>query len=403
MTATFDDRNQTLGNYNNAFVDNLSFTVGDPTLTAAPLTPPTSNVGQLDHVFVIYMENKGVGDIVGSANAPYINSLINTYGYADNYYSLGHPSNPNYFRILGGSDYGIDYNTTHNAIAAPNLMQEMDGQGVTWAGYGQSMPAPGTILSTGDYAVDELPFAQFDYVYNNTPAFQAAHLFPLTYLSGALNLPNTPSSFPNFTWIAANESNNMEGPVSSPADFAKWALSQATTNQYNVAAGDQFIQQQVSTIQASNTWTDPNSKDAIIITWDEDYNNLSLGIGNEGNNVPMIVIPNQGATTYNAVTNPIPMQSGHFVATANYNEYSLMATIEDSLGLAPLTDQRHVRPTHERILDLIVDPASRGRMPNFCTLVLDVQPSPRPRTPPQLRRVVPRASRIVRRRFHSVV
>ena len=93
VTATFDDRNPVLGNYNDAYADNLSFTVGDPTLTAAPLTAPTSHVGSLDHVFVIYMENKGVGDIVGSPNAPYINSLINTYGYADNYYSLGHPSN----------------------------------------------------------------------------------------------------------------------------------------------------------------------------------------------------------------------------------------------------------------------------------------------------------------------
>ena len=38
-----------------------------------------SDVGQLDHVFLIYMENKGVNDIVGSPNAPYLNSLINTY------------------------------------------------------------------------------------------------------------------------------------------------------------------------------------------------------------------------------------------------------------------------------------------------------------------------------------
>jgi hypothetical protein len=102
-------------------------------------------------------------------------------------------------------------------------------------------------------------------------------------------------------------------------------------------AGDQFVQQQVSTIQSSPTWTDPTQRDAIIITWDEDYNNLSLGIGNQGNNVPMIVIPNQGAVTLGG------MQSGHFIATNNYNQYGLMATIEDALSptpgaLAPLTD-----------------------------------------------------------------
>ena len=110
VTTTFADHNPVLGNYNGAFADNLSFTVGDPSLTAAPLTIPASNVGQLDHVFLIYMENHGVGDILGSPNAPYINALINTYGYANNYYALGHPSDPNYFRILGGSDFGIDYN-----------------------------------------------------------------------------------------------------------------------------------------------------------------------------------------------------------------------------------------------------------------------------------------------------
>jgi hypothetical protein len=86
----------------------------------------------------------------------------------------------------------------------------------------------------------------------------------------------------------------------------------------------------VTTIESSPTWNDPTQRDVIIITSDEDYNNLSLGIGNEGNNVPMIVIPNQGAVNAG-------MQSGPFTTNTYYNQYSLMATIEDSLGLAPLT------------------------------------------------------------------
>src|SRR5262249_23643337 len=150
VTTTFDDRNPVLGNYNNAYADNLSFTVGDPTLTAAPLTPPTSHVGSLDHVFVIYMENMGNGNIVGSPNRPSVNSLTSTYGYADNYYALSHPSDANYFRILGGSDFGIDYNPPSNAIDAPSLMEEMDLKGMSWAGYAQSMPYPGAVVSTGD-------------------------------------------------------------------------------------------------------------------------------------------------------------------------------------------------------------------------------------------------------------
>jgi hypothetical protein len=328
VTTTFTDNDTFLGNYNGSYADDESFTVGDPSLTAAPLTPPTSDVGQLDHVFLIYMENKGAGDIVGSPNAPYINSLINNNPYDTNYFALGHPSDPNYIRPLGGSDFGIDYNPTWNVIDANSLMQEMDKAGISWAGYAQSMPTPGDLVSSGNYSVDELPFAQFNYVFDNTPAYLQEHLLPLTQLSTNLANPNT---FPEFTWIAANEANNMEGPINTPSGLAQFLVSQLTNHQYNVAAGDQFVQQEVSAIENSPTWTDPNEKDAIIITFDEDNNNLSLGIGNQGNNVPMIVIPNQDAVTAGG------MQSGHFTTDAYYNEYSLMATIEDTLRATPGT------------------------------------------------------------------
>jgi hypothetical protein len=333
VTTTFTDNDTFLGNYNGSYADNESFTVGDPSLTAAPLTPPTSDVGQLDHVFLIYMENKGVDDILGSPNAPYINSLINNNGYADNYFALGHPSDPNYIRPVGGSDFGLDYNPAGNVIDANSLMQEMDQAGISWAGYAQSMPTPGDLVSSGNYAVDELPFAQFNYVFDNTPAYLQEHLLPLTQLSTDLQ---NPSSFPEFTWIAADEDHNMEGPIDTPAGIGQFLISQFTNHQYNVEAGDQFLQQEVSAIENSPTWTDPTQHDAIIITFDEDNNNLSLGFGNDGNNVPMIVIPNGGAVTDGG------MQSGPFTTDDYYNEYSLMATIEDALrttpgSLAPLT------------------------------------------------------------------
>jgi hypothetical protein len=190
------------------------------------------------------------------------------------------------------------------------------------------MPSPGDIVSSGDYSVDQLPFAEFSYVFNNTPAYLQEHLLPLTQLSTDLQDPNT---FPDFTWIAANEANNMEGPINTPSGIANFLISQLTNQQYNVAAGDQFVQQEVSAIENSPTWNDPTQKDAIIITFDEDNNNLSLGIGNEGNNVPMIVIPNQDAVTNGG------MQSGPFTTDAYYNQYSLMATIEDALRLTPDT------------------------------------------------------------------
>ncbi|WP_436405570.1 alkaline phosphatase family protein [Mycobacterium gordonae] len=322
VTATFNDSNPITNHYNNAYADNLSFTVGAPGLTPAALTVPTSNVGQLEHVFLIMMENHGFTDIVGSVNAPYINSLLATYGSGDNVYANSHPSAPNYFRILGGSDFGLTYNPNPPSINAPSLMQEMDGAGISWANYAQSMPYPGALVSTGEYSTFQIPAAQYSYVYNNTVAYQQQHLLPLTQL--ATDLQNS-STTPRFSWIVANNANDMEGPVESPLGILNFAGSQLTSHQYNIAAGDQFLQQQVSLIQSSNTWN-ANESNAIIITWDEDYNNLGLGIGNQGNHVPMIVIPNQYAVTSGG------MLSGQFVTHEYYDQYSVMSTIEYALS-----------------------------------------------------------------------
>src|SRR3984957_18768310 len=341
VTTTFTDNDTFLGNYNGAYADNESFTVGDPSLTAAPLTPPTSDVGQLDQVFLIYLENKGVDNIVGSPNAPYLNSLINTEDYDSNYFALGHPSDPNYIRPVGGSDFGLDYNPSGNVIDANRLMQERGKANISWAGYAQSMPTPGDLVSSGNYSVDELPFAQFNYVFDNTPAYLQEHLLPLTQLSTDLQ---NPSSFPEFTWIAADEDHNGEGPIDSLQGIGQFLYSQFTDQQYNVAAADQFVQQEVSAIESSPTWNADGEKDAIIITFDEDNNNLSLGFGNEGNNVPMIIIPNGGAES-----GANGMESGPFTTDAYANEYSLMATIEDALRttpgtLPPLTDNDMYAP-----------------------------------------------------------
>ena len=88
-------------------------------------------------------------------------------------------------------------------------------------------------------------------------------------------------------------------------------------------------------------------KSAIFVTFDEDYNNISTGVGNEGNHIVMIVIPSPGAL-YDPKTNPTGMRAGAFVADDYYNHYSLQRTIEDSLGLDPLTNNdKYAQPMNE--------------------------------------------------------
>jgi len=133
----------------------------------------------------------------------------------------------------------------------------------------------------------------------------------------------------------------MEGPTDTLAGVIQWALSQLTTHQYNVAAGDAWLQDTLPMIMDAPVWNDPNQKSAIFLTFDEDYNNISLGIGNQGNHIVTVVIPSPGAVANG-------MRGGHFVADDYNNHYSLLRTIEDSLGLPPLTNNdRYAQPMNE--------------------------------------------------------
>jgi hypothetical protein len=80
-------------------------------------------ISDLDHVFLIMMENHGYSQIVGNPNAPFINQLANSAGYATKYFAVGHPSSTNYLEIVGGSNFGVrsdDYPNWHSTCQ-PNL------------------------------------------------------------------------------------------------------------------------------------------------------------------------------------------------------------------------------------------------------------------------------------------
>ena len=70
---------------------------------AAPaIAHEDGDVPHLDHVFVVMMENHAFSQIIGNANAPFINSYAKVANQAANYYAVGHPSAPNYLEIVGG-------------------------------------------------------------------------------------------------------------------------------------------------------------------------------------------------------------------------------------------------------------------------------------------------------------
>jgi hypothetical protein len=273
------------------------------------------------------MENKGYDDIVGSPNAPFLNSLINAYGLANNYYAVTHPSLPNYYAIAGGQVYGKTYNCASVCINDPNnLAFTMDHAGVTWAAYAQGMTLGQPLVATADYSPDQTPWPAFAGIGDNQ-AYAAAHMFPLTKMSDDL----AAGTVPKFVWFAADEDSNGEGPVDTLAGVAQFALSQIDPrHQYNVSALDQFLATNVPTIINSDVWK--TTRSVLIVTFDEDNNNITLGFGNEGNHVVTVVIPSPKAIS------DAGMKSGAFVVTDRYDHYSTLRTIEDALGLPSMTN-----------------------------------------------------------------
>ncbi|MBI1396052.1 MAG: phosphoesterase [Betaproteobacteria bacterium] len=83
-----------------------------------------NGIPHLDHVFLIMMENHAYGQIIGNANAPFMNGMARTANLATNYYGVGHPSLTNYLEVVGGSNFGVlnDHSPDwHNDTCKPNL------------------------------------------------------------------------------------------------------------------------------------------------------------------------------------------------------------------------------------------------------------------------------------------
>jgi phosphatidylinositol-3-phosphatase len=255
-------------------------------------------VPSYEHIFVIIDENKNFGTILNPASAPNIGALAKAYGNATNFFAETHPSEPNYIALVSGETFGVADDGYHT-FDAPNLAAQLSRAGLSWKGYYESIPAPGSdAASAGLYAFKHSGFMNFASVRNDPD--RAKHIvgfdqFERDLASGAL---------PAFALIVPNLCDDMHGAPSCPDD-AKL-----------IRRGDTVVGDIVRKIQATNAW---NSSDnvAIVLTFDESENETEPG----GGHIPTIVITNHG-----------PRKKSDDTA---YTHYSLLRTVEEALGLQP--------------------------------------------------------------------
>lgn len=304
-----------------------------------------NSIPPFTHVFYIMMENTGVDQLVGNtAYAPYINQLIATYGYDNNYFGVTHTSLPNYVAAISGNNWASFYDTPTQTFNHTNLVDQLVAHHISWKGYMESMPSAGftgAFYPTSDplYVLKHDPFMLFTDIKSNPQL--ADNVVPLTQLTTDLNSNNVPQ----FVWISPNVCNDMHGGATSCPYSDSNGLIQD---------GDNFLKQWVTAIMESRAWT---GNSVIFITWDEAEYPSSGATPQEiaaftapGPDAPVapasaftyagVPAPSSGSGVYGGGNVPLIVITTHMKSPITINtyadHYSILRTIEQSWNLGYL-------------------------------------------------------------------
>src|SRR5207245_9222864 len=102
---------------------------GQPLALGDPRLLPRASTS---HVVVIVMENAESDEVLGSASAPYINSLAARYALASESYAIRHPSLPNYLALTSGTTAGISSDCTGCRVRVRNIVDQLEARRIAW-------------------------------------------------------------------------------------------------------------------------------------------------------------------------------------------------------------------------------------------------------------------------------
>jgi hypothetical protein len=255
-----------------------------PPPSSAPCGTASSGPAQWDHVVWIVFENKTYSQIIGSANAPYINSIAKQCGSASSFFAEAHPSLPNYIAMTSGSTQGITDDSAPSAHAL-NVASIFSQLGTDWKSLQESMPSNCYLSNSGQYAVRHNPAAYYTNVRTQCQ-------------SQDVPLGTAPDLSAGFTVIIPNLCHDMHSSSCG---------SDATTE---VTNGDSWLSGLLPKILGAPQYL--AGRTAVFITWDEDDYSSTQHI----------------ATLVLAPTVP----AGTTVSTT-FNHYSMLRTTEEMMGL----------------------------------------------------------------------
>jgi len=273
-----------------------SVAVRTPTFTGGP-TPGSAGIS---HVIVVWLENREASAVTTST-MPYLYGLSETYGRADQFYAITHPSLPNYLAFWSGSTQGVTDDADHD-LAVASLADQLTAAGKSWRTYAQGYPGGGCGTAStyaggvdgpgvgGTYARKHNPAMSFTFVSGSS---QCANIQPLANFDPSVN----------FAFVAPNLCNDMHD--CSPAQ------------------GDAFLQAFLPGVFTAPEW----ASTLLVVSFDEGTTDA-----NGGGRV-FTLVARQGLA---GVTSATP-----------HDHYGLLRTIQYIFGLPCLNASCGAAPLDE--------------------------------------------------------
>ena len=232
-----------------------------------------------DHIIYCWFENKGYSQVIGSANAPYINSLLPKGTLFNSAYAITHPSYPNYVAFFSGSTQGIKNDNCINNVpySSTNIYTSLTAVSKSFAWYSEGLPKTGSRTCTsGDYVEKHNPTT----IFTNVPKLQNKKY---------LDFPTDYTKLENVVCITPNLINDMhDGTVKQGDDWLK----------NNCAALIEWCRTHNS---------------IFVVYFDEDD-------GHSSNRIPVVMVGEHVKSNY--------------TSTLTYDHYNFLRTTLDMFGAA---------------------------------------------------------------------
>jgi hypothetical protein len=330
---------------------------------AATATDPSAHhTPALDHVFTIVLENENLA-ATWNTGGTYLHQLLAKGVFASQYYATSHVSADNYMAMTSGQsptplfntdclDWGACATWEQNRLdGGVSIADQLDAAHKTWTAYMDGMgtpckhPAKDTLSSpvnadpyqTG-YATRHDPFVYYPPIFNNQ-RYCDAHVVDYSKLSSDLASEETTPTYAFITPDTCHDGH--DAPCIGPDSLGPGG------KQGGLTSANAWMSTEVPKILASPAFTTPGVASVLFITTDEAANTDVTGCttgpptnggtpGTCSSGVTATGIDGGGLVGLLAIGSPDAHLANGRTATP-YDHNSLLRTIEDGLGLGPLT------------------------------------------------------------------